>query len=158
MNKRLSHLEEALAIYQRLAMQRAMAFVLSEMALVARDQCDYDRARALCEQSLEIYQTSGRTTSRAYVLINLASIEHWSGNLVQSVNLYREGLRGLHTLDDREAMTDALEGFGEALVASGDYRARGAAAGFCRTAPQQDGQDHSAAGTALSRRSDQDSA
>ena len=118
----VQHLEEALAIYQRLGIQSNLAPVLSEMALVARDQCDYDRARALCKQSLEIYQASGRTTQQAYLLVNLASIEQWSGHLMKSINLYHEGLRGLHTLDDREAMTDALEGFGEALVASGDYQ------------------------------------
>jgi hypothetical protein len=34
----------------------------------------------------------------------------------------RKVARGLHMLDDREAMTDALEGCGEVLVASGDYQ------------------------------------
>ncbi len=38
-----------------------------------------------------------------------------------SVKLYREGLPDLHAQDDREAMADTLEGFGEALVANGDY-------------------------------------
>ena len=119
------YLEEALGLYRRLSAQTDMASVLSEMALVMRDQCDYARARSLCKQSLEIYQTLGRTASRGYVLLNQASIEQWSGNFELSVKLYREGLPDLHTHDDREAMTDALEGFGEALVAAADYQ-RGA--------------------------------
>jgi hypothetical protein len=84
----------------------------------------------LCEQSLAIYETSGRTTSRTYVIVNLASVEQRAGNLAQAVSLYREGLHGLHTLDDREAMTDALEDFGAVLVACNAYRRAAHLLGF----------------------------
>ncbi|HEV3152417.1 MAG TPA: tetratricopeptide repeat protein [Candidatus Baltobacteraceae bacterium] len=72
----------------------ARAALLRRAATFASKQDDYDVARSLCRQSLEIFRSLHDTQGTAEALHALAVVEHYTGNFEAALELYGEALEG----------------------------------------------------------------
>jgi len=114
-------LEGSLTLARELGDRRAIADSLRLLALVARDQLDYDRARALGEESLglfrELQDTAGISTALRFLAFHAANYDEFD----RSNPAFEESLKLAQTLEDKRGMAWSLVGLAGEAAMQGDY-------------------------------------
>jgi len=101
-----------------------VAYTLNNLGDVARDQGEFPRAAALCEESLALQRDLGDRQSHVRTLVALGDVACACGDVARAAAWDTEGLTLSKALDDRWRMAFALEGLaGVALIAGHATRA-----------------------------------
>ncbi len=114
-------LEESLTLARELGDRRAIADSLRLLALVARDQLDYDRARALGEESLglfrELQDAAGISAALRFLAFHAANYDEFD----RSIPAFEESLKLAQTMEDKRGMAWSLIGLAGGAAVLGDY-------------------------------------
>lgn len=103
-----------------------MALARSGLALAARRQGDYGRARELHREALSYYREAGFAAEVAHSLASLGYVEELRGDLAAAQARHRESLRLARDLPDQRTLAFVLEGL--ACVAAARQQPERAAA------------------------------
>jgi hypothetical protein len=68
------------------------------------------RARALIEESLDIFRSLDETRGMALTLVNLGQVARDEGRYEQAADMFREGLLRHRDMGDKRGIQDCLEG------------------------------------------------
>ena len=117
--------KEALGLALDLGAMDAAALARGGLALAARRQGDYGRARELYLAALSFYRGPPVTPMLSYTLVSLGYVEELRGDLDAAEACHREGLRLARDLPDGAPVALALEGL--ACVAAARRQPRRAA-------------------------------
>jgi len=88
---------------------------------LAYRQGDYDRSRALSEQSLALYRDLGEAPSIARMLHELGSIELAEGHYEQALPMYEESVELVRQSGDRRRYSIGLSNLGALMHELGDF-------------------------------------
>jgi tetratricopeptide (TPR) repeat protein len=121
----LRHYQECYDILQRFSDRDEMAVTQIHQAMLLRDQGEYQRAKQLCDEGLEVIRQVNWKGEIGWALAMQASIVQCLGEPERAVEVYRESLPYFNESSDRILKVEVIEGLGVALASAKDY-ARGA--------------------------------
>lgn len=113
-------LEEAVVLYRQLTRAREAAFALSELAWIALDRGETQRAETLCDEALAVADEAGDARARSGALRVLSDVFAARNDLARAIELQDEALALRRTLKDPLLVSDATYHLGVALFRSGD--------------------------------------
>jgi predicted ATPase/transcriptional regulator with XRE-family HTH domain/Flp pilus assembly protein TadD len=116
----LRWLERALALAGEVT-PRVRADALTAAGNLAWNYSDFDYARTMYQQSLEISRESGDRRGMARPLNNLAVLAHAQGDYGQAAELFEQSLALKRELGDRTGMASSLNGLGTVMQDWGHY-------------------------------------
>jgi predicted ATPase/DNA-binding CsgD family transcriptional regulator len=111
-------LERALAGFSERTAVRAKA--LHAAGVLASYQDDYQRAKPLVEESLEVWRVLGDRQGSAYALHSLGLLAQNGGNYEGAVSFFEESLQLSRELENYHGMTLTLAGLGLTVLYLGD--------------------------------------
>jgi non-specific serine/threonine protein kinase len=126
MSEGRSWLERALSGFSEQTAVRAKA--LNAAAILASLQDDYQRAKTLAEESLELSRELGESKQTGYALYILGRLARIEGNYAGAVTYFEESLALFRALGQKHDMALVLSGLGLAVMYLGEYEQ---AAAFC---------------------------
>jgi tetratricopeptide (TPR) repeat protein len=94
---------------------------MNNLGDVAYHRGDYDKARALYDESLSIKRRIGDKFGIAYSLRSLANVMYRQGDQASARALYAESLERRRTLGERSGIAECLEGLAAVATAEGRY-------------------------------------
>ncbi len=89
-----------------------VARALNNLALITRDQGDYESARAMHEESIAIFRQSDERLVTAICLANLGVVSQYQGDFDAARATFEEGLAVQRELGDRSAISVTLNSLG----------------------------------------------
>jgi predicted ATPase len=104
-----------------IGVEKAVGYVLANLAGVIRTRGDLDRARRLLEEAAARFDREDDEWGRADLLIRRAYLELDAGGAAEAERLFRRALDLRRRLHDRRGSALALSGLGLAALARGDY-------------------------------------
>jgi predicted ATPase/class 3 adenylate cyclase len=107
---------EALAINRTLNNQRAIAFVLSRLGVLAELSGDLDEAELLYRESLTIHRDLGHRRLTTFPLSGLARIAFLRGDLEAAESLHREAVELGRAIGDRQVLAGSLADVARVLL------------------------------------------
>lgn len=113
-------LEEAVTVFGELGRSREQAFALSELAWIALDRGETERAERLCRSAMAVADEAGDARARSGALRILSDVVAARGKLAESIALQEEALALRRALGDPLLVSDATYHLGAALLRSGD--------------------------------------
>lgn len=105
LNEALTHMQTALAFYEKSELVSEMARVCSNLGAIYLLQGELDLARRYTHRSLELAERCGDVPNMAFVMLNLGDLEHRSGNLLESEEWFKRSLAIAERINDRERMS-----------------------------------------------------
>jgi tetratricopeptide (TPR) repeat protein len=100
---------------------RALAVVLLRLAGIRRILGDYDEARRLYQQSLEIAQELGDKSGVSKSLNQLGMLAYLTGDYAEARQLYQQSLEIAQELGDKSGVSKSLHRLGILAKYTGDY-------------------------------------
>lgn len=119
MSEGRSFLERALAGFSEQTSVRAKA--LHAAGVLASHQGDYQRAKTLVEESLDVCRELADRQGAGYALYSLGLLAHNEGDYEGAVTIFEESLQLFREVEDCYGMTLALAGLGLTVLYLGDY-------------------------------------
>ncbi len=117
--------EAGTAMARRIDSKRLIGSGLASLGNLARIAQEYDRARALLRESIEIHRAGGAKVAMAHSLGNLGVVEGCAGNLDACERHYREAIEVLRELGETTTVAILQSNLGYAAYQRGDLpRAR----------------------------------
>jgi tetratricopeptide (TPR) repeat protein len=89
----VKYCEDALSIFRELEDKPGMAQSLTNLGNLARETCDYDRAREAYEECMTVCQETGEIIRQTITMINLAYVAYREGEYRRAQTLTISGLR-----------------------------------------------------------------
>jgi predicted ATPase/class 3 adenylate cyclase len=119
-------LEGALALPGAEKRTPVRAKALTRAAASARRQGDYARARALLEESLDIWPETGDRRGLAYALHGMGQVALHQGDYAVARSMLKDSVALFREVDDTWGLTGALGNLGDVALSQGNYTAAGA--------------------------------
>jgi predicted ATPase/transcriptional regulator with XRE-family HTH domain len=113
--------EETLAIYQELGDKKGIAYTLTVLGDVAREEGDYDTAVRMCEQGLSIFRDLGHTDGIEFSLTLLGWAEMRPGSFARGTMHLEEALALARQSQTPDHIAMALSALGGAMIWQGEY-------------------------------------
>jgi predicted ATPase len=113
--------EETLQPFVEISCDTAVAYVLANLAAVARVGGDHPRARVLLDEAEEQFLRTVDDRGQADVLVRLAFLEHAEGSVTEARRLLERALELRRGLNDRRGVGLALSGLGLIETTAGDH-------------------------------------
>lgn len=107
-------------MYQFTENTQGLASSQTDLAIILCARREYDRAGALCTESLAIRRALGDKGGCAHTLLVLAWITTAQGRLAQAVTTAQESLAIRETMGDRKGVAQALEGLARIASVTGE--------------------------------------
>ena len=118
---RLTVLQRAIEASKWKVDVREEARLLHNLAVVYQEQGDYEAARHLYEQSLDINRRLGHKAGEASSLHNLGALAQAQGDYAAARRYYQQSLEIAQTLGDRAGVSRSLHQLGNIAYLQGDY-------------------------------------
>jgi CHAT domain-containing protein/Tfp pilus assembly protein PilF len=96
----LSHYEEALAAFKENKNRRGQALALTQLGLIQMRQYDWEGARKILEEALDINRSEGDVFEETRVLNALGGVADNQGRPEEALRLYEQARDGFHQLGD----------------------------------------------------------
>jgi tetratricopeptide (TPR) repeat protein len=128
-----SKYQESLAICHRCGSTRDMAWTLTNLADVAREESQFNEAEQLYSRSLGLFRQIDDQGGIANSMADLGNLAGLRQQYVMAAQLYQESLVIFGDLGDRPGIARVLEGFAVMASARGHYEAALRLAGVVRS-------------------------
>jgi predicted ATPase/class 3 adenylate cyclase len=107
-----AYLDESIQLARRAGLRSQEAQAIEISGVIARHRKDYDLARRLFRQSLEIYEEIGAPFNAVLEKSNLAHLERQLGEYGRALEYYRETIVAFRDIGQMGAVAHQLECFG----------------------------------------------
>ena len=115
------HLEQALAIFQRIGDRTETARALQSLGTVFSFQANYDLALKNYQDALILYRKTGDRRGEAHIINNLGTLASERGNPAEEKKYYELALRIRREIGDRNGEADTLNNLGLTARTLGEY-------------------------------------
>ncbi len=115
------NLEQAVAIYQALGLQKEAADSLSALGLYAQTEGEVEKAVAYYEQALATYGALGLDIEQVDLLLNLGALADGSGDQNKAAGYYDQAVAVYRKLGLREDEAETLRDLGQVADYLGQY-------------------------------------